>query len=289
MQHKSLSSLFIPNLYQIQHAIRLFTHLCVIAPLSEGQSQSEGQQSGEADQPTRKASSTSNQKYLIPCLLKDLTDIRRLLPQSSVPVLVVRFSDDCVPNGTFVGSIAGLLSAHGWEVCRKEDGTPQLLAHNIVSLHDPTMPAQVTYVNTTRHFELHVSCSNAKAYASIFPLIRNTIFSAIHNTFSVMRFESVTIQDAFLCEFCPSKSIRHAATLHHLQHSSFLKCTITGYDCEVDDSHKIWMQGEEVRGREEKRKSECGGGLMYMHFDLSLSVCVPSCPLSSSGGHYQYC
>ena len=255
LQHKSLSSLFIPNLYQTQHAIELFTHLCVIAPLSDGKSQSKGQQSRDADQPTPKASSASNQRYLMPSLLKDVPDIRRFLPQSSVAVFVVRFSDDVVPNGTFGGSIARLLSAHGWEVCPKEDGTPQCLAHNIVSLHDPTMPAQISYVNTTRHFELHISCSNAKAYASMFPRIRNTIFSAIHHTFSVMRFDNVTIQDAFLCSCKLFESTRHAATLHHLDHNSFLKCTITGQDCEVDDSHKSWIQGEEG-GREGGRERE---------------------------------
>ena len=259
LQHKSLSSLFIPNLYQTQHAIELFTHLCVIAPLSDGKSQSEGQQSRDADQPTPKASTTSNLRYLMPSLLKDVPDIRRFLPQSSVAVFVVRFSDDVVPNGTFGGSIARLLSAHGWEVCPKEDGTPQCLAHNIVSLHDPTMPAQISYANTTRHFELHVSCLDSEEYASIFPRIRNTIFSAIRHTFSVMRFEDVTIQDAFLCQFCSSKSTRHAATLHHLEHNSFLKCTLNGSVSKLNESHKIWIQGEEGRreggregGREEK-------------------------------------
>ena len=243
LQHKSLSSLFIPNLYQTQHAIKLFTHLCVIAPLSDSKSQSKGQQSGDADQPTPKRLCLANQKYLMPCLLKDFTDIRKFLPQSSVAVFVVRFSDDIVPNGTFVGSIARLLSAHGWEVCQKEDETPQCLAHNIVSLHDPIMPAQITYVNTTRHFELHVSCLDSKEYASIFPRIRNTMFSAIHHTFTVMRFEDVMIQDAFLCHFCFSKSTRHAATLHHFEHSSFLKCTLNGSISKLDDSHKIWIQG----------------------------------------------
>ena len=248
-RHKSLSSLFIPNLYQTQHAIELFTHLCVIAPLSDGKSQSKGQQSQNADQPTPKATSTTNQKYVMPCLLKDLPDIGRYLPRSSVAVFIVRFSDDIVPNGTFGGSIAHLLSAHGWEVCQKEDRTPQCLAHNIVSLHNPTMPAQITYVNTTRHFELHVSCLDSEEYASIFPQIRNTIFSAVHHTFSVMRFENVMIQGAFLCQFCSSKSTRHAATLHHLGHNSFLKCTLNGSVSKLNDSHKVWIQGEE-RGRE---------------------------------------
>ena len=255
LQHKSLSSLFIPNLYQTQHAIELFTHLCVIALLSDGKSQSEGQQSRDADQPTPKASTTSNQRYLMPSLLKDVPDIRRFLPQSSVAVFVVRFSDDVVPNGTFGGSIARLLSAHGWKVCLKEDGTPQCLAHNIVSLHDPTMPAQISYVNTTRHFELHVSCLDFKEYPSIFPRIRNTIFSAIRHTFGVMRFEDVTIQDAFLCQFCSSKSTRHAAILHHLEHNSFLKCTLNGSVSKLNDSHKIWIQGEE----EEREGGREGG------------------------------
>ena len=261
LQHKSLSSLFIPNLYQTQHAIELFTHLCVIAPLSDSKSQSEGQQSQNADQPTPKRPRLTNQRYLMPSLLKDVTDIERFLPQSSVAVFVVRFSDDVVPNGTFGASIARLLSAHGWKVCPKEDGTPQCLAHNIVSLHDPTMPAQISYANTTRHFELHVSCLNAKAYTSMFPQIRNTIFSAIHHTFSVMRFDNVTIQDAFLCSCELFESTRHAATLHHLDHHSFLMCTITGQASEVNDSHKIWIQGEEggrEGGREREREREGG-------------------------------
>ena len=130
------------GLYQPQHAIELFTHLCVIAPLSDSKSQSEGQQSRDADQPTPKASSTSSQKYLMPCLLMDLTNIKRFLPQSLVAVslvavflpqslvavFVVCFSNDIVPNGIFVGSIACLLSAHGWEVCQKADGILQYLA-----------------------------------------------------------------------------------------------------------------------------------------------------------------
>jgi len=251
LQHESLSTLFVSNLYQIQHAIKLFTHLCVIAPLND-RFCFEGQHSKDAGQPTSKVSSTSNQRYLMPCLLKDLTDIKRFLPQSSVAVFVVRFSDDCVPNGTFVGSITHLLSSHGWEVCQKEDGTPQCLAHNIVSLHDPAMPAQIIYVNTTRHFELHISCLNAKMYASIFPKIRKTICSAINRTFTVMRFEGIIIQDAFLCNCNLSESTSHAATLQYYQNIPFLKCTITGCNCELNDSHKIWMQGEKGGRAEEE-------------------------------------
>ena len=248
LRHEGLSALFVSNLYEIQHAIKLFTHLCVIAPLSNVICQSAGLQSRDADQSTPKRPCLTNQKYLMPCLLKDIPDIKSFLPQSSVAVFVVHFSDDSVPNGTFGGSISYLLSAHKWQVCLKEDGTPCCLAHNIVSIHDPTMPGRITYVNTTRHFELHVSCANAKVYASMFPRIRKTIFNAIHATFAVMHFEDVTIQDAFLCSCNISESKSHAATLHCFEQTPFLKCTITGCDFEVNDSQRIWMQGEEGVG-----------------------------------------
>ena len=221
LQHESFSSCFIPDIYQSQHAIKLFTHLFVIAPLTDGK------------------------KYLMPCLLQDLSDIRSLLPQSSVAVFVVRFSDDCAPNGTFGGSVSCLLSAHGWEICYKEDGTAQCLAHNIVTLHAPNMPAKITYVNATRHFEIHVMCSDVKGYASMFPRIRKAIFSAIQATFTVMQFVNVAIEDAFLCDCHLSKSVPHAAKLCHFEQNYYLECTkVTDFNCEVNDTHTIWLHGQ---------------------------------------------
>ena len=245
LQHESLSECFIPDFYLPQHAIKLFTHLCVIAPLKDSVAQLQGQQSQDADQPKPKESSTISQRYLMPCLLRDLTNIKKFLPRSSVAVFVVHFSDNCAPNGTFTGSLSCLLSAHGWKISQKEDGTPQCLAHNIVTLHGPNMPAKITYVNTTRHFELHVSCPDAKAYASIFPRIRNTIFSAIQTSFMVMRFKRVMIQDAFLCNCHLSRSNPHAAILCHFEQNFYLQCTkVTDFNCKLNDSHTIWIQGQ---------------------------------------------
>ena len=181
----------------------------------------------------------------MPCLLQDLTSFKKFLPRSPVAVFVVHFSDNCVPNGTFSGSISCLLSGHGWKICQKKHDTPQCLAHNIVTVHGPNMPAKVTYVNTTRHFELHVSCSDAKTYASIFPQIRNTIFSAIQATFTIMRFKRVTIQDAFLCNCHLSRSNPHAAILCHFEQNFYLQCTeVTDFNCKLNDSHTIWIQGQ---------------------------------------------
>ena len=248
LQHKIFNKCFIPDLYQPHHVITLFTHLRIIAPLhdsdtSDAKPQPKPQSQASAE-PTPQPS--SNKRYLMPCLLPDLTDFTSVLPTSPVAVFVVHFKDDCVPNGTFSGSLSCLLSDHGWKICPKADGTPQCLAHNVVTLRAPNMPANITYVNATRHLELHVECPNVKKYASIFPRIRNAIFSAIHATFSVMHFEHVTIEDAFLCNCHESKLTRHAAKLCHFEQSFYLECTkASGFDCELKETHTVWIQGQE--------------------------------------------
>ena len=256
LQHKIFNKCFIPNLYQPHHVIMLFTHLRIIAPLHDSNTREDEPQpkpqSQASAQPTPKPS--SNKRYLMPCLLPDITDFTSVLPTSPVVVFVVHFKDDCVPNGTFSGSLSCLLSDHGWEICPKADGTPQCLAHNVVTLRAPNMPAKVTYVNATRHLELHISCSNVEAYASIFLHIRKTFFSAIQTTFSVMHFAHVAIQDAFLCDCHESKSVRHAAKLCNFEHNSFLECTIgSDCSCRLKDTHKIWIQSQEGAKKGKKK------------------------------------
>ena len=151
MLHHQPLSCFVPGVYESEQAIALFTHLSVIAPFKEENPQIRDKISENDGKTT-----SVQKKYLMPCMLPDLKNIANILPRSPVEVFIVRFSDDCTPNGVFGGSLSTLLSSHGWEICRKEDGSPQCLAHNIVTLHDPKMLAQITYVNATRHYEVHV-------------------------------------------------------------------------------------------------------------------------------------
>ena len=239
LHREPLSSCFVPGVYESQQAIALFTHLSVIAPLREDNPQIRDKIS-EKDGKT----SSVQQKYLMPCMLPDLKNIANILPRSPVEIFIVRFSDDCAPNGVFGGSLSTLLSSHGWEICRKDDGSPQCLAHNIVTLHDPKMPAQITYVNATRHYEVHVKAHDIETCADICPTIRNTIFCAIRATFEVMHFDE-TIEDAFLCPCKENASLSHAAlpcTFHRKVH---LKCSISGESLgPADDKHKVWLSAE---------------------------------------------
>ena len=244
LQHESLSSCFVPGLYESHHAIKLFTHLRVLAPLSESDPALQDREVKHSNKPALEPNVSSTRKFLMPCMLQDLKRISKFLPQSLVATFVVRFSNDCAPNGVFGGSLSTLLSSHGWEICSKKDGSPQCLAHNIVTLHDPKMPAQITYVNATRHYEVHVKAHDIETYADVCPTIRNTIFSAIRATFEVMHFDE-TIEDAFLCPCKENISLSHAVlpcTFHRKVH---LKCSISGESLgPADDKHKVWLSAE---------------------------------------------
>ena len=244
LQHESLSSCFVPGLYESHHAIKLFTHLCVLAPLSESDPALQDREVKHSNKPALEPNVSSTQRFLMPCMLQDLKRISKFLPKSLVATFVVRFSNDCAPNGVFGGSLSTLLSSHGWEICSKKDGSPQCLAHNIVTLHDPKMPAQITYVNATRHYEVYVKADDMVAYASVCPKIRNAIFSAIRSTFKVMHFDE-TIEDAFLCRCKENASLSHAVLPCTLDQRTYLKCSISGKSLGLaDDKHKVWLSAE---------------------------------------------
>ena len=242
LDHESISSCFFPGLYEPQHALRLFTRLSVIAPLTpEHSPQEHGQHNLDPPQPTPKPPSQHTQSYLMPCLLGDVRNVKSLLPQSPVPVFVVRFSEDCVPNGTFVSTISILLSVYGWEVSQMEGGVPECMAHNIVILYHPELPVKLTFLNATRHFEVHVKCPKHLPPEAIFSRIRKDIFSAIHESFEVMRLEGVTIEGAFLCPCKISSSLHHAAIICDYE-KSYLKCTIDNNPFHVNKSQMVWLK-----------------------------------------------
>ena len=162
-------------------------------------------------------------------LLADKRDIQDHLPSpSKVAPLVIHFSCGCVPNGCFGNVISCLISKNNWKVCQTEEGKPECLAHNIVTLRDPTLPVTITIVNHIQHLEIHVNVAKVEEHFSeICSSIRTSTFSAIENVFKVMRFEDIQVEPAFLCPCKCSPS--HAATVCHFLHGgSYAVCTKTG-------------------------------------------------------------
>ena len=252
------SDCFVPGIYEPQQAIKLFRHTYTIAELTDEEPLAKSQHPPtHSNRPGQKSTSTLRKReYLMMSLLADIPekDIKKFLPShrrfrflpspSKVTPLVIQFSNHCVPNGCFGNVISCLISKYNWKVCRTEQGKPECLAHNIVTLRDPMLPVTITIVNYTQHLEVHINMAEVKEvhFGEICSSVRTTIFAAIENVFKLMRFEDIIVEPAFLCN-CRPKS--HSATICHLSTGSYIVCceTKNRVGCLLN-KHLYWFQDE---------------------------------------------
>ena len=242
LEHNSLYTSFVPGLYEPHHAIDLFQHIYTIAPLSvnksenpESSRQPSTTTANSSVQPSEtrtafeaikeesvskvKSSSTIPQKnieYLMMCLLTAIPDneVVKFLPSDQVSPIVMKFSNNCAPNGAFGNTVSCLISDFKWIISRKyEELTPQCLAHNVITLSPDIAPVKITLVNSTKWFEIHVEsgCMEDVLLRKYCPQLLNTVLSAISKVFQTMRIDEIEVKPAFLCP-CGSTSSAHVAS-----------------------------------------------------------------------------
>ena len=240
---------FIPGIYEPQDVIKLFLYIYAIAPLSI-------EEPLDSDQQPPSCSSTLSWKpseereYLMMTLLEDKpeNDIPKYLPSpSKVAPLVIHFSSGCVPNGCFGNTISCLISTYNWNVSRMKK-VPKCLAHNIVTLSDPTLPVTITIMNSTRHLEIHINTDKVKKehLGGFCSTIRETVFEAINEkVFKLMRFEDLQVKPAFLCPCDPSHIATICGDFDSVCMDCYMKCSETGLSqgC-LQEEHLFWFQGQ---------------------------------------------
>ena len=226
LQHECLSTSFIPKLYEPRHALNLFQHIFTIAQLSEDSSAATDSRqplTAHITEPAKKTATAPGKapqvgktEYLMMCLLPDkaLNEICKCLPYSpQISPLLVRFSNDCAPNGSFSNTVSCLISSFKWKIAHTRQRKAECLAHNIVTLQPQTAPVKVTLVNSTSYFEIHVNAgSTDDTPLEEYSEIRSTIFAALKKVFQTMQFEDIEVEPAFLCP-CDPTSAAHAATI----------------------------------------------------------------------------
>ena len=225
LQHECLSTSFIPKLYEPQHALNLFQHIFTIAPLSEDSPEATDSQqplTAHITEPAKKTATVPGKapqvgktEYLMMCLLPDKSqsEVHDCLPSTSrVSPLLVRFSNDCAPSGSFGNTISCLISSFKWKISQRQRRA-ECLAHNIVTLRPHNALVKVTLVNSAGYFEIHINAGKVKDYSleKFCPEINSTIFAAMRKVFKTMQFDDIKVEPAFLCpcDLTPA----HAATI----------------------------------------------------------------------------
>ena len=136
-------------------------------------------------------------EYLMPALLTHLGcgKVFQLLHQ--ITSLIIRPTQGCIPSGLFCCLVAHLLSPTNqspWNLCM-EEGKPLCLHRNCISLKQKGTAEIVTLVDMFFYIEVHVS----EASSEVCREIRDHVHSGIKSACSVLKYQDVKFEDAFIC------------------------------------------------------------------------------------------
>ena len=238
--HKVLSKCFIPNLYEPQHAIEMLFHNFNIAPLSREPQLKEGTIQRKIQIPFKREKREYLMMSLVPAIPDN--DLSQYIPRSSdIAPLLVKFTNDCVPLSCFSSTVSCLLSMYDWRLCRSEGGSPECLAHNVVSLYSPTLPVQIVLLDAANHVEIHIHAKKKieqQLLPDICTEVRDTVLAAIRDVFDTMQLIGIGVTPAFPC---PCSTV-HSASVYKFRSKRFLRCSKTGAsEGQAEGKHIIWL------------------------------------------------
>ena len=251
LSHEQLTQCFIPGLYEPHDAIDLLCHTLTLAPLSR-EVQSTPDSSHPASNTPPPPIKREKREYLMMCLQKPIPDKdlpQHLPPPSEIAPLVVQFTKNCVPLSCFSRTISCLLAMYDWKLSRGDKGSPQCLAHNVVSLYTPQTPGQVVLADMGHSLQVHIKTNGGikpKFFPGICFNVKETILAAIKHVFELLNLAGIEASSAFICP-CLGVPHSHTAYAYLFQSQWLLRCSVTGNSAvAAENKHKVWFEAPVV-------------------------------------------
>jgi len=166
-------------------------------------------------------------EYLMPCLapVVELSEPTG----SSVPALLLSFSNRQIPAGTFCALCCYLISHGNWKLMLNSNGQPQVTRRRI-NFASPTGHMGTISLSEFPSFlevGVHLTSSlyDSRIYSTLCPKIRKDILDAVYNTFDILGYsDSIMFQEAFMCtESSSCISSPHPAITQ--EDYKWMKCT----------------------------------------------------------------
>ena len=134
---------------------------------------------------------------------------------------------------------------YDWGLSRADNGSPECLAHNLVSLYDPKLPVQIVVMDATNHLQIHIR-PEEDSDSNIFPKvcfhICETVFSAIPKVFDTLQLTGIEISPAFLCSCSQSSEPHSASPYKSLDSKWHLRCSKTKKSVGAAlEQHTMWL------------------------------------------------
>ena len=251
LSHEQLTQCFIPGLYEPCDAIDLLCHTLTLAPLSR-EVQSTPDSSHQAISTLPPPIKREKREYLMMCLQKPIPnkDFPQHLPRpSKIAPLVVQFTKNCVPLSCFSRTISCLLAMYDWKLSRGDKGSPQCLAHNVVSLYTPQTPGQVVLADMGHSLQVHIKTNGGikpKSFPGICFHVKETILAAIKYVFELLNLAGIEASSAFVCP-CSGVPHSHTSSAYLFQSQWLLRCSVTGNSAgAAENKHRVWFEAPVV-------------------------------------------
>ena len=251
LSHEQLTQCFIPGLYEPCDAIDLLCHTLTLAPLSR-EVQSTPDSSHPATSTPPPPIKREKREYLMMCLQKPIPDKdlpKHLPPPSEIAPLVVQFTKNCVPLSCFSRTISCLLAMYDWKLSRGDKGSPQCLAHNVVSLYTPQTPGQVVLSDMGHSLQVHIKTNGGikpKSFPGICFHVKETVLAAIKHVFELLNLAGIEASSAFVCP-CLGVPHSHTASAYLFQSQWLLRCSVTGNSAgAAENKHQVWLEAPVV-------------------------------------------
>ena len=246
LSHEQLTQCFIPGLYEPCDAIDLLCHTLTLAPLSR-EVQSTPDSSHPATSTPPPPIEREKREYLMMCLQKPIPNKdlpQHLPPPSEIAPLVVQFTKNCVPLSCFSRTISCLLAMYDWKLSRADDGSPQCLSHNVVSLYKPQTPGQIVLFDMGHSFQVHIKPSKGldrNDMTKICFQVKETILTGIKQVFDRLNLSGIEATPAFICH-CGVKPLSHSASPSLFNSKWLLSCSLTGESIgTASEHHMMWL------------------------------------------------
>ena len=251
LSNEQLTQCFIPGLYEPCDAIDLLCHTLTLAPLSR-EVQSTPDSSHPATSTPPSPIKREKREYLMMCLQKPIPNKdlpQHLPPPSEIAPLVVQFTKNCVPLSCFSRTISCLLAMYDWKLSTGDKGSPQCLAHNVVSLYTPQTPGQVVLADMGHSLQVHIKTNGGikpKSFPGICFHVKETILAAIKHVFELLNLAGIEASSAFVCP-CLGVPHSHTASAYLFQSQWLLRCSITGNSAgAAENKHQVWFEAPVV-------------------------------------------
>ena len=218
---------YVPNVFEKKQLIDLFKYLRIMAEVGNGE-------------------------YLMPCLLKRVEGLPRLMPGMSslvVPALLFYFGRDGPLLGVYCFLLSTLITEFGW-VLLEENGYPVQVCRNQARFVLPGKnPGCVTITDSFSTF-FHVAieppedASEEEAreiYEEVCPTIRETILTGMRKASQKLNYtDLIPAEVAFSCVQHEATSPLHPATIAT---TGLLTCTDNPRVCgRMTDLHRLWFK-----------------------------------------------